>query len=92
MGIIPNRYINELFKGVKKKWASSEAKPMNGWLALSPLLIFLCVYLVSSIVVGDFYAIPISAAFLIASIYAIIICRGKTLEERIAIFSDGAGN
>ena len=65
---------------------------MNGWLALSPLLIFLCVYLVSSIVVGDFYAIPISAAFLIASIYAIIICRGKTLEERIAIFSDGAGN
>ena len=92
MGIIPNRYINELFKGVKKKWASYEAKPMNGWLALSPLLIFLCVYLVSSIVVGDFYAIPISAAFLIASIYAIIICRGKTLEERIAIFSDGAGN
>ena len=92
MGIIPNRYINELFKGVKKKWASYEAKPMNGWLALSPLLIFLCVYLVSSIVVGDFYAIPISAAFLIASIYAIIICRGRTLEERIAIFSDGAGN
>ena len=92
MGIIPNRYINELFKGVKNKWASYEAKPMNGLLALSPLLIFLCVYLVSSIVVGDFYAVPISAAFLIASIYAIIICRGKTLEERIAIFSDGAGN
>lgn len=65
---------------------------INGWLALSPLLVFLCVYLVSSVVVGDFYAIPISAAFLLASIYAIIICRGKTLEERIAIFSEGAGN
>ena len=67
-------------------------KQVNGWLALSPLFVFLCVYLVSSIVVGDFYAIPISAAFLIASIYAILICRGKTLEQRINIFSEGAGN
>lgn len=67
-------------------------KRMNGWLALSPLFVFLCIYLVSSVAVGDFYAIPISAAFLIASIYAVLICRGKTLEERISIFSEGAGN
>lgn len=65
---------------------------MNGWLALSPLLVFLCVYLLSSIVVGDFYAIPISAAFLIATIYAMLLCKGKTLEQRISIFSEGAGN
>jgi Na+/H+ antiporter NhaC len=65
---------------------------INGWLALSPLLVFLCAYLVSSLAIGDFYAIPISAAFLIASIYAILICRGKSLEERITIFSEGAGN
>ena len=65
---------------------------MNGWLALSPLLVFLCIYLVSSVAAGDFYAIPISAAFLIASIYAILICREKTLEERITVFSEGAGN
>lgn len=65
---------------------------INGWLALSPLLVFLCVYLVSSIGIGDFYAIPISAAFLVASVYAILICRGKSLEERISIFSEGAGN
>ena len=65
---------------------------MNGWLALSPLFIFLCIYLISSIAVGDFYAIPISAAFLIASIYAILICRGKSLEKRISVFSEGAGN
>ena len=67
-------------------------KPMNGMLALSPLFVFLCIYLVSSIAVGDFYAIPISAAFLIASVYAILICRGKSLEERISTFSKGAGN
>ncbi|MBQ8421820.1 MAG: Na+/H+ antiporter NhaC family protein [Bacteroidales bacterium] len=65
---------------------------MNGWLALSPLLVFLCVYLVSSIIAQDFYKIPISAAFLVASVYAVAICRGKTLEERVSIFSDGAGN
>lgn len=65
---------------------------MNGLLALSPLFVFLCIYLVSSVAIGDFYAIPISAAFLIASVYAILICRGKSLEERISAFSKGAGN
>ena len=67
-------------------------KPMNGWLALSPLFVFLGIYLVSSIIVNDFYAVPISAAFLIATVYAVLITKGKTLEERIGIFSEGAGN
>lgn len=92
MGIIPDRYIKDLFKGVRDKWAVQDGKPMNGWLALSPLFVFLCVYLVSSIIVNDFYCIPISAAFLLASIYAIAICPGKTIEQRIATFSEGAGN
>ena len=65
---------------------------MNGWLALSPLFVFLCIYLISSVAVRDFYAIPISAALLLASIYGILICRGKSLEERISVFSEGAGN
>ena len=64
----------------------------RGLLALSPLVVFLCVYLVSSIIAQDFYKIPISSAFLIASIYALIISKGKTLEERVSVFSDGAGN
>ena len=64
----------------------------HGLLALSPLLVFLCVYLVSSIVAQDFYKIPVSVAFLIASIYALIISRGKSLEEKIDIFSSGAGH
>lgn len=92
MGIIPERYISDLFKGVKQKYAEHEAKPIGGWLALSPLIVFLLVYLVSSAISRDFYKIPISSAFLIASIYAIIISRGKSIEQRIAIFSDGAGN
>ena len=92
MGIIPNRYISDLFKNIRRKHAEHEAKPMSGLLALSPLLVFLCVYLISSIIAKDFYRIPISSAFLIASIYAVIICRGRTLEQRIATFSEGAGN
>ncbi|MBR4298959.1 MAG: Na+/H+ antiporter NhaC family protein [Bacteroidales bacterium] len=65
---------------------------MGGLLALSPLLVFLAVYLLSSIIAQDFYKVPISSAFLIASIYAVIISRGRTLEQRIAVFSEGAGN
>ena len=67
-------------------------KKTNGLLALSPLVVFLCVYLVSSIVTQDFYKIPISAAFLIASIYAMIISKGKSIEERVTTFSKGADN
>ena len=66
---------------------------MNGWLALSPLLIFLCVYLISSIIAHDFYAVPITAAFIIAVIYAILITRRyEKLDKIVDIFSDGAGN
>lgn len=92
MGMIPEKYMAELSQGVRRKWEAHEAKPMSGWLALSPLFVFLCVYLVSSLIAQDFYKIPISAAFLIASIYAVMICRGKTLEQRISVFSEGAGN
>ena len=77
MGLIPDKYISE--------------KPMSGWLALSPLFVFLGVYLISSVLAHDFYKIPISSAFLIATIYAILICRGRSLEQRIALFSEGAG-
>lgn len=62
------------------------------WFALSPLAIFLSLYLITSILVNDFYKIPIAVAFLISSGYAIGITRGIRLEERIALFSAGAAN
>lgn len=64
----------------------------GGWFALSPLVVFLLVYLVSSLIEGDFYKIPIASAFLVSSVYAVAICRGYTLEERVSLFSRGAGN
>ena len=64
---------------------------MSGWAALSPLLVFLVVYLVSSLLEKDFYKIPITAAFLVASAYALMISKGTT-DEKIAVFSKGAGD
>ena len=60
-------------------------------MSLSPLLVFLVVYLVSSILAKDFYKIPITAAFLVASIYALLISKGTT-DEKIAAYSRGAGD
>ena len=65
---------------------------ISGLVALSPLFVFLGLYLASCIIAQDFYKIPISAAFLLASVYAITICKGKSLEDRIAVFSAGAGD
>ena len=92
MGIIPDKHITELIGTVRRKFKGNNDKPMNGWLAISPLIVFLAVYLVSSLVANDFYTVPVSSAFIIASIYAIAISRGKTLEERMAVFSRGAAN
>ena len=64
---------------------------MNGWLALSPLIVFILIYLISSIIAKDFYKVPIASAFVLASIYAIIITPGS-ISERIGIFSKGAGD
>lgn len=86
MGIIPDKYLSDLAKGLKKG-----IRKRSGWLALSPLVVFLAVYLVSSLLEMDFYKIPITAAFLVASIYALLISQGTT-DEKIAVFSSGAGD
>jgi Na+/H+ antiporter NhaC len=53
-------------------------------------MVFILFYLVTSIVAGDFYKIPITVAFMVSSIYAIIISGGKPLMGRISDFSRGA--
>ena len=63
-----------------------------GWFGLSPLLVFLITYLVTSIVSGDFYRMPITVAFAVASAFAIAITRGIKLEDRIRQFSRGAAD
>ena len=63
----------------------------KGLTALSPLVVFIGSYLVTSLVARDFYKVPITVAFMAASIYAVIIFGGKPLRERIDTYSRGAG-
>ena len=62
----------------------------KGLIALSPLLVFMMLYLLTSLFAGDFYKVPITVAFMVSSIYAVIIYGGRPLKERINIFSQGA--
>ena len=62
----------------------------RGMLALSPLLVFVLIYLVTSLVAMDFYKVPITVAFMIASIYAVAVLHGIPLKRRIEVFSRGA--
>lgn len=67
-------------------------KTLRGLLALSPIMVLLTIYLAGSIVAGNFYRIPIAVAFMVASVYAVAISRGETLNSRIDSFSQGAAN
>lgn len=66
-------------------------KNSHGLLALSPIVLFLGLYLIVSIIIGDFYKMPISVALIAASVWAVATMRGVKLSERIEIFSNEAG-
>lgn len=59
--------------------------------ALLPLIFFVIFYLGSSVYAGDFYKIPITVAFMLTSVIAVLVCRG-TMKHRINVFSRGAGS
>lgn len=75
----------------KKVFAINKRKKA-GLMSLSPLFVFVFLYLGFSIAVGDFYKIPITVAFLSTSVYAIATMKEKRLEERLAVFSRGASS
>lgn len=64
---------------------------MKGFKALSPLLLFIILYLITSIVAGDFYKVPITVAFLLSSIFGIAVTGKQPLKQRIEAYSRGAG-
>ena len=61
---------------------------------MSPIAVLLIVYLTMSLASGDFYRISISVAFVAAAVYAVAMLRNisRSLQERVAIFSDGASD
>lgn len=64
----------------------------QGWLALSPMFVFLLSYVAVSVYIGDFYKMPISVALAAASVWAVAMVRKKPLRERIELFSRSAGH
>jgi len=59
--------------------------------ALSPLIVFVVLYFATSLIAGDFYKVPITVAFLVASIFSVAVSGGIPLNRRIEIYSRGAG-
>ena len=64
----------------------------KGLLSLSPVVLFLLLYLAVSAVIGDFYKIPIAVALAAACIWSIAVFGGRSLTERIEVFSRSAGH
>lgn len=63
----------------------------NPW-ALFPFIVFLCLFIGSGIVLDDFYAFPVIVAIAISGVVAIAMNRQETLNNKIEIFTKGAGN
>ena len=64
----------------------------KGLLALSPLMVFMTLYVGLSLAAGSFYEVPITVIFMIACVYAVIISRDRPLTHRVNTFSRGASS
>lgn len=62
----------------------------KGFLALSPLIVFVMLYLALSLVAGNFNSVPLTVVFLISSVYAVATSTKFSLKERIDIYGQGA--
>lgn len=69
-----------------RKWYHSK-----GW-ALMPLAVFFLLYLLTFIFTGDLYEMPISVAFMTASLVAILYSKGGKFSNRVTQFCRGAAN
>lgn len=63
----------------------------NKW-ALLPFVVFIVLFIGTGVISGDFTAMPLNVAVLIACIIAFIMNRQQTLATKVEIFTKGAGN
>lgn len=64
----------------------------RGLRILSPLFVFFLLYVTTSVIVGDFYKMPVTVAFMAACAWAFVVCRPRRFSERIERFSRGAAH
>ena len=98
----PDRAMGDLAEGEVRQPASGGGSPAGsegakrstdrrGMEALVPIVFFLVTYLGGSFLLGDFYRIPMTVAFMVSSALAIGISKGS-LNKRLTRFSQGAGD
>lgn len=63
----------------------------SGWLALLPLVVLIVTMCAVGIYAKDFYSVPMILVFLVVSIVSLFTLRGYKIEERLNIYSQGAG-
>lgn len=63
----------------------------NKW-ALLPFVVFIVLFIGTGVISGDFTAMPLNVAVLIACIIAFLMNRKETLATKVEIFTKGAGN
>ena len=64
----------------------------NSIWSLLPLAVFFVTYMVTSIIVGDFYKMPITVAFVLAVAVSIIMTTDLSLNKRVELFSRSASD
>ena len=64
----------------------------RGLWILSPLAVFFLLYVTTSVIVGDFYKMPVTVAFMAACTWAFVVCKPQSFNERIERFSRGAAH
>ncbi len=63
----------------------------RGWVALLPLLFLVLVMATIGVVMGGFSKVPMTIVFVVTGIVSLFTLRGYSVEERVRVFSQGAG-
>lgn len=64
----------------------------GNFFALTPLLVFIVAYLVTSLVLNDFYKVPLLVAFLFSALVGFVLFPSFTFHLKVEEFSKGAGD
>ncbi|MBF7016391.1 Na+/H+ antiporter NhaC family protein [Staphylococcus durrellii] len=60
--------------------------------ALSPLVLFVLLFLGVGLVTGDFTTMPLNVAIVIASIFGLLLYRKEPFTKKVEVFTKGAGH
>lgn len=73
-------------------YSSLRISTRRGLLALSPVALFLLLYVAVSAAIGDFYKIPLAVALVVAAVWSVVVMPQRGLSARLELFSKAAGH